>query len=166
MTPAPLRARTIDELHLYLDLAGWEAERTHRLEEGVDGLVAAYRGRTGSGETVEQRFATVPAAPANGPSRLIDAGQWHLLATALASSVPADLARLPAGARAEAARRLARAIAYLDEVLRFLPAAAMRVPAEAFWTDAGRMHYATRPGAFDRDMLMIERRAWAASLPS
>jgi len=76
--------------------------------------------------------------------------------------VPADLARLPGDARADEAARLERAIACLDEVLRFLPAVATRVPAEAFWTDAGRKHHAARPGAFDRDMLMIERRAWAA----
>ena len=164
MEEAPLRARSIDELHLYLDLAGWELARTHRLEGGPDGLVAVYRGRTERGETVERRFLPVPAAPKSGPSLLIDAGQWRLLATSLAASVPADLAGLPPDQRESAQERLTRAIACLDEVFRFIPADATRVPADAFWTDAGRRLYAARPAAFDRDMLAAERRAWAALL--
>ncbi len=88
------------------------------------------------------------------------------MADAYASTGPADKSALDP----EAARRLrvdlATAIAALDEVLKFVPAGADAVPAEAFWSERGRAVHATEPGRFRAARLRAVRDAYADLLPA
>jgi len=163
---APLRARSLAELHLFLDLAGLPHEREHGLVEERGELVAVYAGRMPDGRQAVFRFHAVSDGGEEAASVLIDAGQYHRLARELAQRVPADIASLPPAERSTAMRDLQQAIAYLDEVLLFLPRGAERAPEGAFWTRTGRDEYARRAAAFDAAMLHAVRRAWSQRLHS
>jgi hypothetical protein len=155
-----LIARSSPECHLYIELhpcacgerAGLD---THRLESGTDGLVAVYEG-TCPGCRTHRRFdfALDPELPPGGKfggrslSQVIDAGQYLAVADAAARSVPADTSQLDTDARAHARATLARAIAALEEVVKFIPAGADRVPPDALFTPAGRAVYDAEPGRF------------------
>jgi len=160
MTDNPLRARSVDELHLYLDLAGWKPERTHRLTAAGGQMLAVYRGQRADGAAVEARFVPVPALPRTAPSALIDAAQWYRLATDLAQTVPAG----QGGTHPAAQERLRQAIAYLEEAMRFAPVGADALPASAFWSKAGRAVWEREPERFDVAMLDAEARTWRSLL--
>lgn len=49
---------------------------------------------------------------------------------------------------------LARAIAYLDEVVKWIPVGADEVPASAFFTSEGLRIYREDPGRFRRERLL------------
>jgi len=157
MTGDLLHARSVEELHLFLDLAGWQAERTHRMVEGSDGtLCVVYRGRRADGASVEATVAPVPGLPPDAPSRLIDAAQWYRLACALAKTVPAGPERHQPVCQA----RLLLATHYLEEVLRFADAGAPSLPRSAFWSPEGRAALAREPARFETAMLQSELRTW------
>lgn len=160
MTDGLLRARSVDELHLYLDLAGWRPERTHRLTVVGGQMQAVYRGHRADGAEVEAWFAPVPALPRTAPSALIDAAQWYRLATDLAQTVPAG----QGGTHPAAQERLRQAVAYLEEVLRFVPDGAEALPASAFWSTDGRAAWEREPARFDVAMLDAEARTWRSLL--
>ena len=152
-------ARTRDEAYVYLDLTpcptcgSIETEWRHALAQ-VDGqLVAAYDGTCqGCSAEREYLFQLPDREHAGGtpnfggpePSALLDPGQWLELADQLMTAVPADDPQ----AAAEVAGFAAAAVA---EVLKFVPAGADAVPAERFWSTAGRQVYDRRPGRVHRD---------------
>lgn len=109
------------------------------------------------------------------PSELIDPGEWLSIADAYARTVPADpsagarssadtSAGSSAGAGFSAGARstLNRAVAAIDEVLKFIPAGEDRVPERAFVTDRGRAVHAKEPGRFRRPRLEAVRNTYAS----
>ncbi|MFV2012624.1 MULTISPECIES: hypothetical protein [unclassified Micromonospora] len=113
------------------------------------------------------------------PSQLIDPGEWLAVADRYAALVPADFATAgpavagPAAAdpvtldpaqRRRATAALSRAIAALDEVLKFIPADVDEVPADAITSDTGRRMRRREPGRFRRDRLTALRDTYTALL--
>jgi hypothetical protein len=90
----------------------------------------------------------------DGPSRLVDAGQWLLASRELAED-----ARVLMGSDDPSAAydRLRAAAAAVDEILKFVPPGADAVPDEAFWTDDGMTVRAGLPDWFERDRLVVLR---------
>lgn len=110
---------------------------------------------------------TVPAeaswADTDQPSELLDAGEWLWVADRYAAVPVEDLG----GTQAE--RDLLRtdllaAIGAIDEVLKFIPAGASRVPDSAFWSDRGRRMRAQEPDRFGRMRLLAAREAYVSQL--
>ncbi|GAA1512248.1 hypothetical protein GCM10009677_51550 [Sphaerisporangium rubeum] len=159
-------ARTRDEAHLYLDLhpcaACGSVDVTWQDALVTSGGSAATRYSgicPGCGAAREYVFASprreVVAAgfPVFGgpePSRLLDAGEWLWVADLTAGNVPA-------GDPVAARRALAVAAAAVEEVVKFIPPGADRVPDEAFWSDRGRRVRAAEPGRFQVDRLLVVR---------
>jgi hypothetical protein len=75
------------------------------------------------------------------PSRLLDPGEWLELADEHAARTPAAL------------RDRAIARAALEEVMKFLPPGADRIPDDVFVTDRGRAMLSATPDRFARDQL-------------
>src|SRR5262249_20328719 len=98
------------------------------------------------------------------PSTLIDAGEFLWLADQFAQAVPARVEGLPASARLKARLQLEKASACLDEILKFIPAGATRVPDHAFWTPRGKAVLRTEPGRFDAARLQAVRASYAKLL--
>lgn len=150
-----------------------EFEPKHWLEQSGDALVARYEGVCpGCGVQRSFEFALEselpPAPPAYGgdrPSQIIDPGQFLHVAQRLASAVPADPADLDDEEDPEDARDLlAMAVAALEEVLKFVPDGADRVPEEAFTAPEGWMIYHREPGRFRRERLESVLGAYRESL--
>ena len=175
----PLPARSVAEAQAYLDLhpcacgsAGLERLPVEVLSGDADGLVVRYAGRcNGCGRAREFRFRLPQRAeeapapyrlsdPSDGPSALLDPGDWLAVAAAYGASAEAFTGR---GVSTEdIVGLLTVAAGALDEVLRFLPAGADAVPAGAFWTATGREVYQGDPDLFRRDRLLRERaERWA-----
>jgi hypothetical protein len=165
---SPLVTRSPEESRLYLELqpcAGCGAAAleiaSHWLGEDADGgLVSGYEAVCGQCNTAAEFEFAVPASapepPLFGgpePSGLIDAGQFLMVARELAAAVPADPARCPAEERAGARETMAIAVSAVTEVRKFLPADAGEVPAEGFFTPAGRAVHAADPEQFSRRRL-------------
>ncbi|MEV8378404.1 hypothetical protein AB0P21_37040 [Kribbella sp. NPDC056861] len=162
MTVLPV-ARTSDEAYVYLDLTpcgdcgATETEWEHGLAQVEGELVAAYSGTCEKCSTAREYLFRLPAREHAGadpnfggaePSVLVDPGQWLDVADQLMSVVPTDD---PA-----AAGIMTRfAVAAVAEVLKFVPAGADAVPADRFWTEAGRRVYDLQPGRFRRDRLQV-----------
>lgn len=172
---AGLRARTIVEAHLYLDLLrddgvlgddpGDPAEWT-TLTEGSGGWTLHADGAGGAFAPFEIVIAYRDLAEArrtgvrfgSGPSMLIDAAQWRLLgevyaeqaieAGMSAAGAPQDRVLLE-----EALLAWQFAIDVAAEALRFLPAGADEVPATAFWSERGRQARREDPEQFTRAAL-------------
>ncbi|WJK33638.1 hypothetical protein [Solwaraspora sp. WMMA2065] len=118
------------------------------------------------------------------PSQLIDPGEWIAVADRYAALVPADFATAgpaapgpaaagPAAAdpvtldpaqRRRAAAALSRAVAALDEAMKFIPADADEVPADTITSDTGRRMRRREPGRFRRDRLTALRDTYTAPL--
>jgi hypothetical protein len=156
-------ARTLDEAYLHLDLTpcptcgSIETEWQRALAQ-VDGeLVAAYEGTCQGCSAAREYLFQLPAREHAGgtpnfggpePSALLDPGQWLEVADQVMAAVPTDDPR----AAGEMASFAAAAVA---EVLKFVPAEADAVPAERFWSAAGRQAYERQPGRFHRDRLQV-----------
>ncbi|WP_238332567.1 hypothetical protein [Kribbella jejuensis] len=89
------------------------------------------------------------------PSELIDAGQWLAFADQVAGLVAVD----DRSEEARAAMTLARQA--VEEVVKFVPAAADAVPEDAFWTEAGRAVRALDPGRFRLERLLVIRDSYS-----
>ncbi|MEO3810487.1 hypothetical protein ABGB17_15925 [Sphaerisporangium sp. B11E5] len=159
-------ARTRDEAHLYLDLhpcaacgsvdVTWEdalvvtdGVAATRYSGTCPGCGAARRYEFG----VPRREVVAAGFPVFGgpePSRLLDAGEWLWVADLTAGDVPPHD---PPAAR----QALAIATAAVEEVVKFIPPGADRVPDEAFWSDRGRRVRAAEPGRFQVDRLLVVR---------
>ncbi|MFG3709609.1 hypothetical protein [Micromonospora sp. NPDC047730] len=170
-------SRTSAEAHLYMDLRPCSCGETRfarqsavvALEDGD--LAARYTGACptcGQPREFTFRLPAEPAvAPAGGfryggdePSQLLDPGEWLRVADTYARSVPADG---DAGQRARAT--LIRAVAALDEVLKFIPPGEDVVPAAACTSEWGRDLRRREPGRFRRGRLATVRDTYAGMLP-
>jgi hypothetical protein len=85
------------------------------------------------------------------PSTIIDAGQYMSAAEAAAKQVPVHPGQPEQ--RLHALGRMARAVACLEEVLKWIPAGDDRIPEEAFFTTEGTQIYAREPGRYRRARL-------------
>lgn len=94
------------------------------------------------------------------PSELLDPGQWAWLAESLGSGIPAEPDQLAAPEHAPARADLLLAAAAMGEALRFVPAGADEVPAEAFRSELGREVYVRDPGQFRRIRLESARQTY------
>jgi hypothetical protein len=124
-----------------------------------DILCASYEGRcTSCGHRVDYLFALddeiVPADRFGGarPSTIIDAGQYMAAAVTAAKQVSIHAGRQPEQRRL-AVMRMARAVACLEEVLKWIPVGDDRIPQDAFFTPEGAHIYAREPGRFRRARL-------------
>lgn len=180
----PGRPRSAAERRLYLDIHPCKCGSPvfepdlPGLVDTPDGPMLKYAGAcTQCGRLREFEFALTEEPTADGsfadgdaPSELVDAGQWLLVAEScsryaegLDGDAPefAPIRRwltLLGGDRAERRRLLlARAAAAVDEVVKFLPDGADRVPDAAFWTAEGRAARTRLADRFTRAALEQER---------
>lgn len=166
--------RTVDEADLYFDLHGCprcgsvDTSWNSGLVAGDGGLARRYSGSCGECG-LEREFvfgvpepALVPPVAArvffgaDEPSQVLDAGEWLWVADLVASRTPED----PAGA----AHALAVAAAAVEEIMKFAPDGADRVPEDAFWSVRGRRVRAEDPGRFEVDRLAVVRDSYHAQL--
>ena len=173
---ARLRARTIVEAHLYLDLMRADGELGDAdpgdpaawttLTEGPDAWTLHADGAGGAFDPFDITIAYADVADARRSgirfgvrtSTLIDAGQWQELGTAYSEqAIEGELAA--AGApddaelQAETLQAWDFAIDVTAEALRFLPAGVAEMPASAFWSERGRTAYEEDPDRFRRPVL-------------
>ena len=149
-------ARSSAEAHLYMDrqpcACGETAfERHAAVVSDGDALCSRYAGtcqRCGVPRTfvfeLSDMVQPVSARLSYGgdePSRLLDPGEWLELADEHAARTPATL------------RDRAIARAALEEVMKFLPPGADRIPDDVFFTDRGRAMLSATPDRFARDQL-------------
>jgi hypothetical protein len=130
--------------------------REHGLVQGDERLISVYSGeceRCGRPRVFE--FALVPEPspppPALGgpaPSHIIDPGEFLQTSQVFAATVPADPAVLSDDEFHGTYDALAFVIASVEEVLKFIPAGADAVPADAFRTEASRRLYQEAPERF------------------
>jgi hypothetical protein len=149
-------ARSSAEAHLYMDrqpcVCGESAFERHAavISDG-DALCSRYAGtcqRCGVPRTfvfeLPDAVQPVSARLAYGgdePSRLLDPGEWLEIADEHAARTPATL------------RDRAIARAALEEVMKFLPPGAERIPDDVFFTDRGRALLSAAPDRLARDQL-------------
>ena len=162
-----LYARTNAEAHLYMDLRPCSCGETQFdrhsaviTQGGV--LCSRYAGAcAGCGRPREFVFELPETfRPIRGdfgelgdlggdePSRLLDPGEWMAIAVERAKRQP--------GTRDD----LAFARAAVEEVMKFIPADAERVPDEAFTSERGRAIRDAEPGRFRRVRLAATLEAW------
>jgi uncharacterized protein YjbI with pentapeptide repeats len=166
-----LRARSLAEAKLFVAEqpcpkcgARGFAEPSRLVERGGALAVACegYCPRCGALRVFELGLAEArvpPNAWGNADaSTLIDAGEWMALADRWAEGVPVTPADAPARARARA--DLARAIAALGEVVKFIPDGADAPPKSAFFTSPGREVYLADPRRFARARVVVVVEAW------
>jgi hypothetical protein len=152
---SPLECRLYIELHP-CDCGGAMVDIAHRLVTRDDTLCARYQGRCRDcGKSLEYLFALdseIAAPTAFGgttPSTIIDAGKFMAASERAAKQVQA------AGPLDQPARALlTRAIACLDEVIKWIPVGEDRVPVSAFFTNEGQRVYMEDPGRFRRERLL------------
>jgi hypothetical protein len=161
-----LRARTVAEAHLYMDLRGAEpGPRGHRLEARGDALVSVYQARC---EGTPQRFEFVIDEPEarhglygdEVASSIVGPGEFLAWSDLLSRAVPAEVDGLDRASRAEARRRMALAVACVEEILKFVPAGGDQVPEAAFRSDLDLAVRAAEPGRFRRERLEAVLTAW------
>jgi hypothetical protein len=151
-------ARSSLECRLFIELdvcpcGQTPGELAHRLVSRDDQLVALYQGRcAGCGRSLEYAFPLadeIVAADKFGgmvPSQLIDAGQFlrefdRAVRRAADAPAPQNL------------YWLGRAIACLEEVMKWIPDGEETPPASAFFTEAGLRCSREEPGRFRRPRL-------------
>jgi len=172
-------ARTNEEAHLFMDLHPCECgeirfPRSSSVIDTGDGELASHYTGTCPQDGRQREFTfrlpqQILPPPGDGSvryggpevSELLDPGEWLSVADAYARNVPADTAALTADGLARAKAMLNRAAAAIDEVLKFVPAGADRVPEQAFVTDRGRAAYAKEPGRFRSLRLEAVRSTYA-----
>jgi hypothetical protein len=152
--PEMLIARSSPECHLYIELHPCSCGETelaskHALVASGDDLVAVYENACPRCATPRRfEFVLDPEIPPGmkfggaKPSQIIDAAQYLAVADAAAKAVPAGAT----GSQAKLV--MSRAVDALEEVVKFIPAGADRVPVEAMFTAAGKAIYLAEPGRF------------------
>jgi hypothetical protein len=172
-------ARTNEEAHLFMDLHPCECgearfPRSSSVVETGDGDLASRYAGTCPQDGRQREFTfrlpqQILPPPRDGSvryggpeaSELLDPGEWLSVADAYARNVPADTAALNSDDLARAKAMLDRAAAAIDEVLKFIPAGADRVPEQAFVTDRGRAAYSKERGRFRAPRLEAVRSTYA-----
>src|ERR1700733_14004220 len=97
------------------------------------------------------------------PSKIIDAGQFLAVADASARAVPVDLTDLDRDECMLARELMERAVAAIEEVIKFIPPQSDRVPFDALFTEEGKAIYADEPGRVRRSRLDAVLGAYRAS---
>jgi hypothetical protein len=162
-----LIARTLVEAHTYLSLlaaADGDTEEQSAAAtvttEGDRSWTLSYRNRV----EVEVPYDSEQAARAVGArfglgrSRLVDAGQWVLVAQTYAER--AVQATVRSGSRAVDPEQIGLELNWvfaadaLDEALKFLDDGGSAFPDPAFWTDQGRRLAAEQPELLTRAKLV------------
>jgi hypothetical protein len=162
-------ARSSLECRLFIELnvcacGQTPGELAHRLVSRDDRLVALYEGNCARcGRSLEYAFPLadeIVAADKFGgrePSQLIDAGQFLRESDRAARRVADSLAP-------ESLYWLGRAIACLEEVLKWIPEGEERLPASAFFTEDGLRGSREEPGRFRRPRLVAVLAAYQEQL--
>jgi hypothetical protein len=163
-----LVARSSPECHLYMDLHACSCGQirfpaSHTLRNGPNrGLLAVYQG-TCPGCGLPRQFTfqlddpTPPPPPAYGgsrPSRIIDPGEFMLVADQASGAAPLDPRGLGAPDMARGRALLGTAVAAVEEILKFIPPGRNEVPASAFTSRTGASVYAKEPGRFSGPRLV------------
>lgn len=156
-----LEARSNAEAHLYMDLHPCacgepQFERHSMLVEHKGQLISIYEGPCkGCGAVRRFEIRMPDELPPFGdgvvyggaePSMIIDPGQFLAVSDEHAKRAPASVSGLSQKQRQVAIRNLQIAIAALEEVLKFIPEGADRVPEAAFHSAQGRRVYKREPG--------------------
>lgn len=169
-----LVARAMAECHMYMDLHPCERcgepdfpWNLHVAGERDGRRTSAYEGECPTCGT-RRRFEFIVLSPnippptlgGPEPSTLIDPGEFYEVATVAgaASELPPNPSPEQIGDAYDAA---ADAAAAIEEVIKFIPAGAPAVPAEAFTSERGQSMYDADPARFERDRLdsmLAERR--------
>jgi len=164
---SPLECRLYIELHP-CDCGGSFVDITDRVVMSEDTLCARYSGHCSAcGQRRDLLFALDPEIPApdsfggRKPSTIIDAGQYLAASERAAKQVQVDG---PPEDHAAARASLTRAIACLDEVMKWIPDDDERVPMSAFFTSEGRRIRAAEPGRFRRARLLAVLAAYREML--
>jgi len=150
-------------------------------------LIRRYAGACAACGSAREFLFRVPAQPlppapdgyarfgGPEPSELLDAGEWIELSDAYGQGYPADPALIPPADLPRVRRRLAYALAGLDEAAKFVPPGADTVPEGALWTDSGRALWQHDPDRFRLSVIdayrgtyrdLIERLRLSAAGPS
>ncbi|MGO4462736.1 hypothetical protein AB4039_36445 [Streptomyces sp. M-16] len=158
-----LIARSAQEAHLYMDLhvcvcGATQFDRQHRLEDREGLLVSVYEGTCPQcGRTRSYEFTMPdgwpPAPPAFGgpePSQIIDPGEFMWVSDRLSTESGLRLLNTPRAEHREIRPTAAYGTAALEEVAKFLPEGADRIPEERFTSERGREIYAKDPTRFTR----------------
>jgi hypothetical protein len=160
-----LIARSSPECHLYIQLHPCSCGEVrgltqHRLESREEALIAVYEGHcAGCARPRRFEFALDPEIPATDKfggtkcSQILDAGQFLAVADAAARAVASDANRMDDISRQRARSLLLRAVAALEEVLKFIPPKGDRVPVASLQSAAGKELYMAEPGRFRRSRL-------------
>jgi len=170
-------ARTYDEAYLYMELrpcvcgeSEFDKTTASVIEDGTS--VERYSGNCPNCGRARQFTFRMPEEPApisfdmvygwgDEPSSLLDPGEWLGVADVFAANARAELDGLdPAKAEEERLTRifyqLSAAIAATEEVAKFLPSGADRIPEDAFRSQPGRLRFELSPERFQRVHLEAE----------
>lgn len=96
----------------------------------------------------------------DGPSHVIDPGEWWSVAEIYAAHTQEHLTSPAFGSDAEIEivfLALAFRLGAIDEIIKFLPDGEEAVPEPAFWTVDGRIVYELLPDRFTRSTLLAQR---------
>jgi hypothetical protein len=161
-------ARTPSEAHVFMEQrpCGCGDVRFDRRSAVVargETLCSEYTGACATCGTIRTFVFRLPELPmparvgvvrfgGDTPSELLDPGEWLVIADAHAARTPAN------------AYDLGVAAAAIDEILKFAPAGADRVPDEAFTTEQGRAIRDAEPGRFGRARLEAVAASYRAAL--
>lgn len=161
--PARLRPRSVAEEHLYMSLrpcvCGMDSVEglAHGVRQEGGELVSYFSGPCPRCSRPREFVFMVPEQQlprgqlgGDAPSTLIDPGEFLNLSDIAARRVPMDPTELTADQRGRARRDLLRAIALLEEVLKFIPIGASEVPGNAFRGKIGALSEQHEPGRFSR----------------
>ncbi len=151
-----LNAQNVEEMHLYMDAQGCQKyPRTHRMVEHDGRLVATYECESIDGSERKLFEFEYPDSDKSEltNSKIIDAGEFMLLAERLAQTVPADAFNLPLKKLMEAKLSLEKAVYCLNQILKFIPEDEASVPLDAFWTTRGKAIYESEPNRFQKDRI-------------
>jgi len=125
-------------------------------------LVAVYEDRCDRcARSWAFEFALDPEAAPIGkfggdrPSQIVDAGQFLAVADAAARAVSGDVSALDDLSRQRARALMLRAVAAVEEVLKFIPPGGDRVAADSLFSAMGKQMYLAEPGRFRKSRLEV-----------
>jgi len=167
-----LLARSAVECHLFIELhpcaCGQSLEASkHRLESRESGLVATYDTRCRRCGTahhfefvMDEEIAPLGSFGGSKPSRIIDASEFLAVADSAAQEVPADVSGLDDAARHRARLLMKRAVAAIEEVLKFIRPGEESVSSDALFSARGVAIFRNEPARFRRARLEAVHRAY------
>jgi hypothetical protein len=100
---------------------------------------------------LDEEIVAPTAFGGTNPSTIIDAGQYMAASERAARQVRVGG---PSDQKVTAKAFLIRAIACLDEIMKWMPTEADQVPASAFFTNEGLRSYMEDPGRFSRERVL------------